>query len=363
MQTVSSTARQDSPDLIASAPPATGEAKPEIELIEYDAATEHAKKLTDIADVFDCRDNALVSWVNLGGLGDPAMYQRMADHFHIHPLAIEDVFNTNQRPKVEDYPGHLFIVTQMVYVDDKSGEICAEQVSMFLGKNILISIQEEPDQDVFEPVRHRILSGNEEIRSSGADHLAYSLLDAVTDHFFPLLESVGDELEDLETELLQNPTKRSVEKLHHTKRTLLLLRRVAWPQRELVSALQRDQTGLITQATKMYLRDCYDHLVQVMDMIENYREMASSLMDIYLSAISIRTNNIMRVLTIISVIFMPLTFLAGVYGMNFDPSAGPLSMPELKKPLGYVTCLAVMALIALGQLLFFWKKGWLRKDA
>lgn len=362
MQTISSISRGELTVSHDAPITPTNGLKPEIELIEYNAETERAKKLKEIDEVFDCRDNELVSWVNIGGLGDVAMYQRMADHFHFHPLAIEDVFNTNQRPKVDDYPGHLFIVTQMVYVDDKSGEICAEQVSMFLGKNILISIQEEPDQDVFEPVRHRILGGNEEIRRSGADYLAYALLDAVTDHFFPLLESVGDGLEELETELLENATKRSVEKLHHLKRTMLLLRRVAWPQRELLSALQRDQTGLITPATKMYLRDCYDHLVQIMDIIENYREMASSLMDIYLSAISIRTNDIMRVLTVISVIFMPLTFLAGVYGMNFDPNAGPWSMPELKKPWGYVICLAVMALIAIGQLFFFWRKGWLRKD-
>jgi magnesium transporter len=342
---------------------APNDVKPVIELIEYNRDTERATKLTQIEQVFDCRDNDLVSWVNIGGLGDTPMFERLAKHFHIHPLAIEDVFHTNQRPKVEDYPGHLFIVTQMVYNDDKSGEICAEQVSMFLGKNVLISIQEEPDQDVFEPVRHRILGGNEEMRGSGADHLAYALLDAVTDHFFPLLESVGESLEDLETELLAKPTKRSVEKLHHLKRTLLLLRRVAWPQRELVNALQRDQTGLITPATKVYLRDCYDHLVQIMDIIENYREMASSLMDIYLSAISIRTNDIMRVLTVITVIFIPLTFIAGVYGMNFDPNAGPLSMPELKKPYGYVICVSIMAFIALGQLFVFWKKGWLKKDA
>ena len=178
-----------------------------------------------------------------------------------------------------------------------------------------------------------------------------------------MLESVGEALGDLEDELLDKPTKKSLEKLHNIKRTLLLLRRAAWPQRELLNNLQRDHTGIIKDATKIYLRDCYDHLVQIMDIIENYREMASSLMDIYLSAISIRTNDIMRVLTVITVIFIPLTFIAGVYGMNFDPNAGPLSMPELKKPYGYVVCVSIMALIALGQLFFFWRKGWLKKDA
>jgi len=348
---------------IIALPSSAVEHPPIIELIEFNRETERASRLKSIDEVFGCRDNGLVSWVNIEGLGDAEMFQRMAEHFHLHPLAIEDVFNTNQRPKVDDYPGHLFIVAQMVYLDEKSEEVCAEQVSLFLGRELLISIQEEPDQDVFEPVRHRILGGNEQIRGGGADYLAYALLDAVTDHFFPMLEVVGESLEDLEEELLERPTKASLEKLHEIKRTLLLLRRAAWPQRELLNNLQRDQTGIIKDTTKIYLRDCYDHLVQIMDIIENYREMASSLMDIYLSAISIRTNDIMRVLTVISAIFIPLTFVAGVYGMNFDKDAGPLSMPELRHKYGYVICIASMALIAFGQLFFFWKKGWLRKDA
>lgn len=348
---------------VITLPASASDQPPVIELIEFNRETEKASRLTKIDEIFDCRDNGLVSWVNIEGLGDIPMFQRMATHFHLHPLAIEDVFHTGQRPKVDDYPGHLFIVAQMVYADEKTEEIRAEQVSLFLGKDLLISIQEEADQDVFEPVRLRILGGNEQIRGGGADYLAYALLDAVTDHFFPLLEGVGESLEDLENELLDRPTKASLEKLHHIKRTLLLLRRAAWPQRELLNNLQRDQTGLITPPTKVYLRDCYDHLVQIMDMIENYREMTSSLMDIYLSGISIRLNDIMRVLTVISSIFIPLTFIAGVYGMNFDKDAGPLSMPELRKPYGYVICLAVMALIAFGLLFIFWKKGWLEKDA
>ncbi len=348
---------------VITLPASASDQPPVIELIEFNRETEKASRLTKIDEIFDCRDNGLVSWVNIEGLGDVPMFQRMAAHFHLHPLALEDVFHTGQRPKVDDYPGHLFIVAQMVYADEKTEEIRAEQVSLFLGKDLLISIQEEADQDVFEPVRLRILGGNEQIRGGGADYLAYALLDAVTDHFFPLLEDVGESLEDLEDELLDRPSKASLEKLHKIKRTLLLLRRAAWPQRELLNNLQRDQTGLITPPTKVYLRDCYDHLVQIMDIIENYREMASSLMDIYLSGISIRLNDIMRVLTVISSIFIPLTFIAGVYGMNFDKDAGPLSMPELRKPYGYVICLAVMALIAFGQLFIFWRKGWLKKDA
>ena len=347
-------AQLEVPEESKDAPP------PCVEVIEYDAKEERAVKLKKIEDAFGCRDSGKVAWINVEGLNDLPMFKRMAEHFHIHPLALEDVFHTGQRPKVEDYAGHLFIVTQMVYFDDKRGALHAEQVSIFLGKSTVISIQEEATTDVFDPVRQRILGGNQQIRSQGPDYLAYALLDAVTDHLFPLLEEVGEDLEDIEDRLLTHPTKECLNHLHQIKRMLLLVRRSAWPQRELISALMRDESGIIKPQTKVYLRDCYDHLVQVMDIIENYREMAASLMEIYLSAISIRTNEIMRVLTVISSIFIPLTFIAGVYGMNFDKDAGPWSMPELKSPWGYAICWAVMICIAGGQLFYFWRRGWLK---
>lgn len=334
-----------------------------IEYIEYNKDREKARRVKQIEDVFQCRDSGMVSWINIEGLGDVPLFRKLGEHFKLHPLALEDVFNTSQRPKVEDYPGHLFIVLQMVYADEKSAEICSEQVSLFLSNDNVISIQEEATQDVFEPVRQRILAGNPHLRSQGPDYLAYALIDAVVDHFFPLLEDVGEDLEELEDDLLTKPSKECLQRLHGIKRTLIMLRRAVWPQREMLSALMRDQTGIIKDSTKPYLRDCYDHLVQIMDIIENYREMSASLMDIYLSAISIRTNDIMRVLTVITSIFIPLTFIAGVYGMNFDKDAGPLSMPELKHPYGYAICIGIMCVIAFGQLFFFWRKGWLRKDS
>lgn len=333
-----------------------------IEYIEYDKETERARRVKQIEDVFHCRENNMVSWINIEGLGDVPLFRKLGEHFKLHPLALEDVFNTSQRPKVEDYQGNLFIVLQMVYADEKTQAVCSEQVSLFLGKENVISIQEEATQDVFEPVRQRILAGNPNLRAQGPDYLAYALIDAVVDHYFPLLEDIGEDLEELEDDLLTMPSKECLQRLHTLKRTMIMLRRAVWPQREMLSALMRDQTGLIKDTTKPYLRDCYDHLVQIMDIIENYREMSASLMDIYLSAISIRTNDIMRVLTVITSIFIPLTFIAGVYGMNFDKDAGPLSMPELKSPYGYIICMSLMALIAIGQLLFFWRKGWLRKD-
>ncbi len=340
----------------------TPEVPPVVEFIEYNREHVEARRVSELEEVFHCRDNDRVSWINIEGLGDVPLFRRLAEHFHLHPLALEDVFHTSQRPKVEDYAGHLFIVTQMVYEDGKTGTLCAEQVSLFLSKENLISIQEEALQDVFEPVRQRILGGNAQIRSQGPDYLAYALLDSVIDHFFPLLEDVGEALEELEDDLLAKPGKDCLARLHTIKRSLLLLRRSIWPQRELINALMRDESGIIQEGTKPYLRDCYDHLVQIMDIIENYREMAASLMDIYLSAISIRTNDIMRVLTVISSIFIPLTFIAGVYGMNFDKDAGPLSMPELRHPYGYVVCWTVMLAIAFIQLFIFWRKGWLHKD-
>jgi magnesium transporter len=229
---------------------------------------------------------------------------------------------------------------------------------MFLGKNFLITIQEDVG-DVFEPVRTRIRNGRGFARSMKNDYLAYALIDAVVDHFFPALEMLGDEIEDLETELLDHPSRECVMRLHELKRTLLHLRRAAWPEREIVNALSRDESGLVCKETKMFLRDCYDHLIQIMDVIESYRDLTTGMMDLYLSSLGIRTNEIMRVLTVVTTIFIPLTFIAGVYGMNFSPEAGRFSMPELRQPYGYAACLTLMLAVAVGMIFFFRKKRWL----
>jgi magnesium transporter len=259
---------------------------------------------------------------------------------------------------VESYGEHLFIVADMVYADEDE-RLCGEQVSMFLGPRLLITIQEAVGGDVFDPVRVRLRSGKGWIRKSGADYLAYALLDAIIDHYFPVLEDLGSGIEELEDEVLQHPDRTCVSRIHHFKRTLMQLRRFVWPVRDIVTSLMHDESNLVRENTKVFLRDCYDHSVQIMDLVETYRDVNSGLMDLYLSSVGMRTNEIMRVLTVMSAIFIPLTFVAGVYGMNFDNSTSWLNMPELHHKWGYPICLAIMATIAIGQIIFFKRKKWL----
>jgi magnesium transporter len=337
-------------------PPATlkaplGAQPPVITLMEYDGATLEERQVGSIEETFPCRDNSKVSWINIDGLADVELFRALGLHFGLHPLALEDVLHVPQRPKIEEYADHFFIVAQMVYCDE--GEVEFEQVSIFLGRNFLITIQEEALRDVFDPVRARLRVGRGFIRTMRHDYLAYALLDAVVDHFFPVLEVLGERVENLEDRVIEHPTRESVVEIHDLKRQLLRLRRSAWPQREVVNALSRDESGLIHQETKAFLRDCYDHTIQIMDLIETYRDLTSGMMDLYLSSLGIRTNDIMRVLTVVTTIFIPLTFIVGVYGMNFE------NMPELKSRYGYFFVLGGMAAVAIGMLLFFKRKRWL----
>ena len=338
---------------------------PEITVIEYHEGHFEERTVTDHAELTPRLDTPNILWINIDGLGDIEALKRLGEQFDLHPLALEDVMNTGQRPKAEHYDEYLFVVMQMVYCDGAK-KLCGEQVSMFFGKNFLITVQEEAEFDVFEPVRVRLRNENGRIRRRQADYLAYALMDSIIDHYYPVLEGIGTAIEDLETELIEKPGKASVRRLHELKRTLAQLRRFVWPARDVVNALLHDQSGLVDDVTKVFLRDCYDHTVQLMDLIESYREVTSGLMEIYLSSISIRTNEVMRVLTVISAIFIPLTFVAGVYGMNFQ-TATPKpedwqmwgNMPELYMPYGYVGCLGLMAVIVGIQLLIFRKKRWI----
>ncbi|MDB6129802.1 MAG: magnesium and cobalt transport protein CorA [Verrucomicrobiales bacterium] len=331
---------------------------PVITLIEYDAETLTERKISGLEELSDCVQNQKVSWINVDGLGDLDLLRALGKKFGLHPLALEDVLNTGQRPKFEPYDNHFFIVAQMIY-RDATGRLANEQVSIFLGKNFVISIQEEAEKDVFDPVRIRIRNGKGLIRTGKGDYLVYALLDAVIDHFYPVLEEIGEAIDQMESRIFENPTKTAFRDLHDYKRSLLQLRRMAWPEREVVNSLLHDESGMITKQTKVFLRDAYDHTVQIMDLIETYRDITSGLVEMYLSTVSMRTNEIMRVLTVISAIFIPLTFIAGVYGMNFHTEAGRWNMPELLHPYGYVICVGAMLLIAVGELIFFRRKGWI----
>jgi magnesium transporter len=331
-----------------------GEALPtELRITEYDVDGVVERDIKSIAELPSAGiADGKVRWIEFNGLADVEALRALGEKFNLHPLALEDVVNMGQRPKVESYENHLFIVAIMIY-RDPDGRMCGEQVSMFLGSGFLITVQEEPRLDVFEPVRARIRAGRGYIRKLGPDYLAYALLDSIVDHIFPILEVLGEGLEALEDEMLEAPTRACVGKLHELRRTLVQLRRVIWPERDLLSALLHDSSGLFSDDTKVFLRDAYDHAVRIIDLIESFRDIAGGLLELYLSAVSQRTNEIMRVLTVISAIFIPLTFLVGVYGMNFE------FMPELKTRYGYFVVLGFMATVALGQIWFFRRKGWL----
>jgi magnesium transporter len=352
-----------------------GAAHPRIVLIDYHAQQAIRRQLDQPQDCAPYLDSESVSWIDVQGLGSAETLQQLGQVFHLHTLVLEDVVNVPQRPKVEDHEDQLLVVTQMStlttdpdYPPSKLQQakhatlpgLMIEQVSFILGKNYLLTVQEEPLHDCFGPVRDRIHHAKGTIRQHDADYLLYALLDAIVDGFFPILEAYGEQIEALEDEVIAHPTPQSLAKIHRIKRDLLTLRRTIWPQRELLATLTRDGCPLISREVQIYLRDCYDHAVQVLDMVETYRELAASLMDVYLSAVSNRMNEVMKTLTVISTIFIPLTFIAGIYGMNFNPEASPWNMPELNWYWGYPLVWLGMIAIACSLIMFFWRRGWFR---
>jgi magnesium transporter len=301
-----------------------------------------------------------VNWIDARGLGSEEKLWQFSQVFQIHPLMLEDVVNVPHRPKVDFYDDQILLIMQMVKSKDAGSGVDSEQVSFVLGRDFLVTFQEEPEWDSFEPVRDRIRRGTGSIRRQGADYLAYALLDTIVDSFFPVLEELGEALEELENEVVENPSQATIEKIYRMRRGLIKLRRHIWPQRNVINSLIRDSDDLISQEVKVYLQDVYDHIVEVVDILENYRETASNLMDVYLSSISNRMNEVMKLLTVISSIFIPLTFIAGVYGMNFNTEKSPWNMPELNWHWGYAACLGVMGAIGLLQVIFFWRRGWFK---
>lgn len=296
-----------------------------------------------------------VTWINVEGLGDAAAIRQFEQAFALHALALEDVINTHQRPKCEPYENGLFFVAREFALRER---LTTDQLSIFLGKNFVVTFQEHPG-DCLDPVRARIREPSSRFRAHGADYLVYAVLDAVVDSYFPLIEQLGERLEHAEDRILKEPCQKDLNTLHDVKHDLMTVRRAAWPLREALNNLIRDSHPLITPETRTYLRDCADHTVQIIDLVETDRELCSDLRDIYLSTVSNRLNQVMKLLTIISTIFIPLTFLAGVYGMNFHTDAGPLSMPELLWKHGYLAFWVVCLLIAIALLTLFWRLGWL----
>lgn len=328
---------------------------PRLRLISYSAEKIDDVVLNDPVQIKSYLGQQPVVWVNVEGLGDAEVIRQLGEIFGLHQLALEDVVNTHQRPKVEEYDDHVFIVSRMLSTG-KAYE--SKQITLFLGKNYVLTFQEQSG-DCLDPVRERLQREYSRLRQNGADYLAYALLDAIIDAYFPVLESHGESIEALEDAVLDKPDTALIGAIHQFKRELLALRRTLWPQREMLNTLIREDCPLIRPQTRPYLRDCYDHTVQLIDLIEIYREIASGLVDVYLSSVSSHMNEVMKVLTIIATIFIPLSFIAGIYGMNFDPEKSPWNMPELAWYFGYPFALTLMAVLALGLLWYFRRKGWI----
>lgn len=322
------------------------------EVFDYSADHLDEKHPTSVEDVLPYRDTPHISWINIEGLHDTAALARLGEHFGIHPLVMEDIVNVHQRPKMEDYKDYLYIVAKMVYFDETRNLTLVEQVSLVLGARYVISFQ-EGGGDVFGPIRERLRGGQGRSRTLGPDYLAYALLDAIVDHYFLILERVGERVEKLEDELLREASREVRVALHELKRDLLILRRSIWPMRDVLANLSRFETSLIQSGTHVFLRDVYDHSIRVVDYFETYRDMLMSLQELYLASISNRLNEVMKVLTIIATVFIPLSFFAGIYGMNFE------YFPELRWRWGYPLFWLAVLLIGGGMLYAFRRKRWL----
>ena len=323
-----------------------------IDLIDYDTEKYESKKLRTIDEAFPFKDSHTISWLNIVGLHDTQIVQKIGTHFGIHPLVLEDILNTEQRPKIEIYTNYIFISLKMLTYDIDLKEVQDEQISLILGKHFVLSFQER-EGDVLTPLRNRIKGGSGRLRKSGPDYLMYAIMDIIIDHYFYVLECMDDEINQLEDKVMSTPDQAHLQRIHYLKRELVNFRRSVWPVREIVSLLTRDEHHLVKDTTEPFLKDLYDHVYNISEMIESLRDLVTGLMDVYLSNVSNRMNEVMKVLTIIATIFIPLTFFAGIYGMNFK------YIPELKWHYGYFILWGLMIIVAVSMLIFFRRKKWL----
>ncbi len=326
--------------------------KVRLRLFEYDADEIKETELSTVDEAFPIRDDPPVGWLNVDGLHDPELLRKVRDYFDLHLLLMEDVVTVDQRPKMDEYPGCLYLLVPMLSFHSDTLTVQSEQLSLILGPTWVLTFQER-EGDVFEPVRERIRSASGRIRSRGADYLAYALLDAVVDRYFVILEKLGDVTEEMEPRVLADPIPRTLQQINHLKRELLLMRKAVWPLREVLNAFGRTESPLVEAGSRAFIRDVYDHAVHVIDTVETLRDLASGMTDLYLSSVGQKTNEVMKVLTLVATIFIPLTFLAGVYGMNFE------FMPELKIRWAYPALWGVMLLVAGGMVWYFRRRKWI----
>jgi len=322
-----------------------------IKLLDYDEKSITEKEVQRLEECLPFKNSPTVTWINMDGVHDTAMVEEIGVRLGLHPLVMEDIVSTAQRPKVEEHEGYLFVVMKMLQIG-KDGEINAEQISFVLGPSFVISFQEN-EGDVFDPLRERLRKAKGRIRKLGPDYLLHSLIDAVVDNYFVILEEIGGRIERLEDELLESPTQKTSHAVHELKRDLIFIRKSVWPLREVISVMAKGDLLQLRESTAIYFRDVHDHTIQIIDTTESFRDMVSGMLDVYLSVISNKMNEVMKVLTMFASIFIPLTFVAGVYGMNFK------NMPEVSWPHGYYFALGIMAAMALSLLVFFKYKKWL----
>lgn len=329
----------------------------EIRVLDYDRDSCWDSTTLDWQDIQRRHAAPTTTWLNIDGLHEVSVVEDIGTMFGLHPLTIEDIVNATQRPKIDIFDDYLYLVVKMPLYDEEEKRVDMEQVSFVLKEGLLITFQEKKG-DVFDGVRKRIVTNKGRIRKMGGDYLTYALLDAVIDSYFGILERVGEYVEILELELVEDPQPATLQKIHELKREMILLRKSVWPLREVVGRLQRDEVPFISEAAAPFFKDIADHVIQVLDIVETFRDIVSGMLDIYLSSISNKMNEVMKVLTIFAAIFIPLTLVAGIYGMNFNPARSPWNMPELNWVYGYPFALGVMAVMAGGMLIYFKKKKW-----
>lgn len=322
-----------------------------ISVIAYSEDRVKTLPVSSIGEALDMRDTFSVTWINVCGLGSSGILERIGSELNVHPLILEDILNTGQRPKAEIFNDYIYVVLKMIHYKDDIGNLDVEQVSLIFGSDYVISFQER-EGDLFDSVRERICNGKGRIRKSGPDYLAYAMIDALVDNYFLVMEKMGDFIEHLEARVMSRPDQNLVSRVHRYKRDLIFLRRSTWPLREELALLLREENPMIDPSTLPYLRDLYEHTIQVIDTVETFRDMVSGLLDVYLSSVSNRMNEVMKVLTIIATIFIPLTFITGIYGMNF------VYMPEFHLKWAYPAVLLLFAIIAAGMLIYFRRKKW-----
>jgi magnesium transporter len=332
-----------------------GEKKAEevkITIMDYDQTSFMEKEIENVEECFPFEETPTVTWINIDGLHNVEIIEKLGKHFKIHPLIQEDILHTGQRPKMEDFDEYILIILKMLYYDGEEDTVRSEQISIILRSNVVISFQEIPG-DVFNALRERIRKGKGRARRMGTDYLAYAVIDSIVDHYFILLEKFGERIEILEEELAKDPQSETLQAIHNLKQEIIFLRKSVWPLREVISGLERAESSLIHENISMYLRDVYDHTIQVIDSVETYQDILSGMLDLYLSSVSNKMNEVMKVLTIFASIFIPLTFMAGVYGMNFK------FMPELEWRWAYPALWIAMASVATSLIIYFKRKKWL----